>query len=83
MTILETLIIIKQTQALTKDKLNNNADEIWKSAIKLRGKFKAVVQAIGNLTWNDTTDFTLEGSLVNFLGKKMFTEVIPKQVVNG
>lgn len=26
---------------LTKDKLNNKADEIWKSAIKLRGKFKA------------------------------------------
>lgn len=26
---------------LKKDKLNNKADEIWKSAIKLRGKFKA------------------------------------------
>ena len=26
---------------LTKDKLNNKADDIWKSAIKLRGKFKA------------------------------------------
>jgi len=26
---------------LTKDKLNNKADEIWKSDIKLRGKFKA------------------------------------------
>ncbi len=26
---------------LTKEKLNNKADEIWKSAIKLRGKFKA------------------------------------------
>lgn len=26
---------------LTRDKLNNKADEIWKSAIKLRGKFKA------------------------------------------
>lgn len=26
---------------MTRDKLNNKADEIWKSAIKLRGKFKA------------------------------------------
>lgn len=26
---------------LTKEKLDNKADEIWKSAIKLRGKFKA------------------------------------------
>lgn len=38
----------------------------------------AVGQAIGNLTWNDDTDFTIEGSLINFLGEKVVKRIVPK-----
>ena len=38
----------------------------------------AVGQRIGSLTWSDSTDFSQEGSIYNYLGEKLVKELFPK-----
>lgn len=39
----------------------------------------AVGQVIGSLSWNQKTDFDIEGSILEFLGKKLVLHIIPQQ----
>lgn len=39
----------------------------------------AVGRVIANLTWNDSTDFSQDGSIYNYLGAKLVKELIPKK----
>lgn len=43
----------------------------------------AIGQVIGNLTWNDDTVFSKEGSIYNLLGEKLIKSIIPKQQKDG
>jgi len=38
----------------------------------------AIGQILGNLTYNTTTDFNLEGSIHNYLGGKLVQAIIPR-----
>ena len=39
----------------------------------------AVGQVIGQLKWGDSTDFSTEGSIYNFLGEKLVKSIIPQE----
>lgn len=39
-----------------------------------------VGKTIASLTWNETTDFTTEGSIYNYLGEKLLKNLLPKTI---
>lgn len=65
------------------DRKNFNIKDIRNDLIGIIGSSKAwevaVGQVIGQLEWNDLTNFDVEGSIYNFLGEKLVKTILAKQ----
>lgn len=59
-----------------------NLKEIRNDLMGIIGSSKpwevVVGQVIGNLSWNENTNFSKEGSIYNFLGEKLIKNLCPK-----